>query len=93
LVIDIYSNKEKSGLNCYSLINSFYRVVLCSAANPLRPDELETFVLFVSKFVLFPSICCNWLELPAAFGPPFTVAVVDAGVEVVPVALPLLDEF
>jgi hypothetical protein len=91
--LKIFAAKKEVGLNCSFLPIYLDRVVLCSADKPLRPGELPTFVLFVRIFVLFPSICCNWLALPATFGPPFTVEAVCAGVEVVPVALPLLDDF
>jgi hypothetical protein len=54
--------------------------MLLSLLNPAMPGLLAILAPLEMVFVLFPSTWFNWLAVPAALGPPFTVATVEGGV-------------
>ena len=63
-----FYNKTSSIILCLYL-----PVALLSPDNPAMPGLLAIFAPLEIIFVLFPSIWFNWLAVPAALGPPFTL--------------------
>jgi hypothetical protein len=57
----------------YITIHFYLPVTLLSLANPATPGLLAIFAALEIIFVLFPSIWFNWLAVPAALDPPFTL--------------------